>query len=185
VRNIKVTGVAVLLMLIATGCGGPTAAPAPNPAAPEQNAAGDIPDNQVFVPYEPADHGFTVDVPEGWARTNDGNAVVFTDKLNTIRIEATARPAAATERTVTVDELPSHPGGVVRTVHRTGGDAVLLTYDAMSTPDPITGKPRAESVERYRFWHGGHEVVLTLSGPKGADNVDPWHKVTDSLRWPG
>ncbi|MDT7564604.1 MAG: hypothetical protein QOG76_3228, partial [Pseudonocardiales bacterium] len=24
---------------------------------------------------------------------------------------------------------------------------------------------------------------LTLSGPKGADNVDPWRKVTDSLRW--
>jgi hypothetical protein len=25
--------------------------------------------------------------------------------------------------------------------------------------------------------------MLTLSGPKGADNVDPWRKITDSLRW--
>jgi hypothetical protein len=25
--------------------------------------------------------------------------------------------------------------------------------------------------------------VLTLSGPKGADNVDPWKIVTDSLRY--
>jgi hypothetical protein len=31
--------------------------------------------------------------------------------------------------------------------------------------------------------HDGREVVLTLSGPKGADNVDPWRIVTDSLRW--
>jgi hypothetical protein len=26
-------------------------------------------------------------------------------------------------------------------------------------------------------------VTLTLSGPKDADNVDPWRLVTDSLRW--
>jgi hypothetical protein len=25
--------------------------------------------------------------------------------------------------------------------------------------------------------------VLTLSGPKGADNVDPWRIVSDSLKW--
>ena len=40
-----------------------------------------------------------------------------------------------------------------------------------------------EAVERYAFWHDGQEAVLTLSGPKGADNVDPWRIVTDSLRW--
>jgi len=31
--------------------------------------------------------------------------------------------------------------------------------------------------------HSGTEVVLTLAGPKGADNVDPWRTVTDSLAW--
>lgn len=172
-------------MLVATGCGAQTAAPAPDPTAPEENAAGDIPDNQVFVPYSPADHGFTVNVPEGWARTNDGNAVVFTDKLNTVRIETAARAAAATVGSVTADELPDHPHGKVTTVQRAAGDAVLLTYEATSTPDPVTGKTRHESVERYEFWHNGHEIVLTLSGPKGADDVDPWRTVTDSLRWPG
>jgi hypothetical protein len=40
-----------------------------------------------------------------------------------------------------------------------------------------------ESVERYAFWHAGQQVVLTLSGPRGADNVDPWRTITDSLRW--
>ena len=33
------------------------------------------------------------------------------------------------------------------------------------------------------FFHSGRAVVLTLSGPKGADNVDPWRLVTDSLQW--
>ena len=41
----------------------------------------------------------------------------------------------------------------------------------------------AEAVERYTFWSSGVEAVLTLAGPKGADNVDPWRTVSDSLRW--
>ena len=40
-----------------------------------------------------------------------------------------------------------------------------------------------DAVERYSFWHNGIEAVLTLSGPKGADNVDPWRIVSDSLKW--
>jgi hypothetical protein len=49
----------------------------------------------------------------------------------------------------------------------------------------VTGKPGTDAVERYAFFHKGIEVVLTLSGPKGADNVDPWMLVSDSLRWTG
>ena len=40
-----------------------------------------------------------------------------------------------------------------------------------------------DAVERYEFWKAGTEVVLTLSGPQGADNVDPWRIVTDSFGW--
>ena len=36
--------------------------------------------------------GFSVKVPEGWSQRTSGGAVVFTDKLNTIRLEA--RPAS-------------------------------------------------------------------------------------------
>lgn len=39
----------------------------PGPA--ESNPAGDIPDNQAYVTYTPAQGGFTVKVPEGWAQT--------------------------------------------------------------------------------------------------------------------
>jgi len=55
----------------------------------------------------------------------------------------------------------------------------------MAPPDPVTGKTVTDSVERYVFTHGGRTAVLTLSGPRGADNVDPWRIVTDSLRWTG
>ena len=31
--------------------------------------------------------------------------------------------------------------------------------------------------------NNGREAIVTLSGPRGADNVDPWRVITDSLRW--
>src|SRR4051812_32239611 len=79
------------------GCGGgsssSTVASANRPAkttqanAPEVSPPGDIPDNQAYVRYSPPGAGFSVKVPEGWSRTQNGGAVVFTDKLNSIRIE--------------------------------------------------------------------------------------------------
>jgi len=185
-------GVLCALLMLA-GCGQGTAPSAPNtpdPNAPEQNAAGDIPDNQVFVPFSPADHAFTVSVPEGWARTTDGEATVFSDKFNSVRVEAVPRAGQLTVATATAEEVPalrSLPGyraGSVDTVGRTAGDAILITYEMTSPSDPVTGKTVTDSVERYEFWSGGTEAILTLTGPKGADNVDPWRTVTDSLRWP-
>jgi hypothetical protein len=177
----KTTATATVLALLLAGCAQQTAAPPTDRTAPEQNAAGDIPDNQVFVPY--AGSGFTVDVPEGWAQTTEGGPVVFTDKFNSVRIEPTPRSQAPTVQSVTVDELPHFPGGKVSTAHRTAGDAVLVTYEEKSAKDSVTGKSVTESVERYEFWHNGLEVILTLRGAQGADNVDPWRHVTDSLRW--
>jgi hypothetical protein len=71
----------------------------------------------------------------------------------------------------------------VSTVARKAGSVKRITYLAQGRPDPVTGKTRTDAVERYVFTHGGRPVVVTLSGPKGADNVDPWRIVTDSLRW--
>jgi hypothetical protein len=163
---------------------------APNPNAPEVNAAGDIPDNQVFVPFTPTGGGFTVSVPEGWARVSDGQATVFTDKFNSVRVESAPRSTpgdVANARSTDVLQLKGTVLGFllgdVREVQRTAGRAVLITYAADSPPNPVTGRSVRESVERYAFWHAGRQVVLTLSGPQGADNVDPWRIVTNSLRW--
>jgi hypothetical protein len=174
----------------ATSAAAPPASNAPDPNAPEVNAAGDIPDNQVFVPFTVPNGTFVVSVPQGWARSPDGAATVFTDKFNSVRVEAAPRPAAPDVATARSQEVPqlqaSVPGfalGDVRTVQRSAGPAVLITYEANSALDAVTGKTVRESVERYTFWHNGQQAVLTLSGPKGADNVDPWRTVTDSLRW--
>jgi hypothetical protein len=71
----------------------------------------------------------------------------------------------------------------VSTVQRPAGTAVLVTYRADSAPDPVTGKVIHDDVERYQFWKGGTEAVITLSSPQGSDNVDPWRTVTNSFTW--
>jgi hypothetical protein len=158
-------------------------------STPETNPAGDIPDNQVYVPFSPPGGGFSVKVPEGWARSRNGTATTFTDKLNSIRIETQQAAAPPTVASGT-RELPKIKAtahgfvpGKVTTVGRKAGQAVRITYRADSAQDPVTGKTVADAVERYEFWHSGRTVVLTLSGPTGADNVDPWKLVSDSLRW--
>ena len=163
---------------------------AADPNGPEVNPAGDIPDNQVFVTYSPPGGAFSVKVPEGWARTEDGGVVSFTDKLNTIRMESVPTPAAPTPASVTADELPAIEKAAsnfkavsVEQVARSAGEAVLATYQADSAPNSVTGKVLPLDVERYEFWRNGTAVVLMLSGPVGADNVDPWKIVTDSFTW--
>jgi len=133
---------------------------------------------------------FTIKVPEGWARTTSGTAVSFTDKLNTIRFETVAASAAPAVASATASELPviartvsQYQAGTVSLVQRKSGPAVLITYKATSAANAVTGKTIRLAVERYEFWSKGTEAIVTLSGPVGADNVDPWKLVTDSLTW--
>ena len=161
-----------------------------DPNAPEVNPAGDIPDNQVFVSYRPPGGQFTVKVPEGWARVVRGGTVSFTDKLNTIRMESRPASAAPTPASARQTELPAieaasrrYEAGNVTQVRRAAGPALLITYKADAPADPVTGKVVHDAVERYEFWRAGTEAILTLAGPVGADNVDPWRIVTDSFRW--
>jgi hypothetical protein len=176
-RSTPILALALAATLAAVGCGSASsssgggktaAAKAADPSAPETSPAGDIPDNQAYVRYAPPGAGFTVKVPEGWSRTQSGGAVVFTDKLNSIALEH-AKPAAH--------------AGRASTVQRTAGTAQKLTYLTKAQPNPVTGKAGTDAVERYVFTKGGNTAVLTLTGPKGADNVDPWRIVTDSVRW--
>ncbi len=170
--------------------GAGSAAAAPDPNAPEVVAAGDIPDNQVFVPVTPAGNLSTVSVPQGWAQSAAGAATVFTDKFNSVRIEVQPRATAPDVASVRAQDVPRLQAttagfvlGDVRAVSRSAGQAVLTTYTATSAKDAVTGKSVTEAVERCVFWKAGQGAVLTLAGPKGADNVDPWRKITDSFRW--
>lgn len=195
---IAIAGVAAIAAGTA-GCGssssssgsgaGASATPSPT-KAPEVSPAGDIPDNQAFVPVKPAAGGFTVKVPEGWSRSLDGKAVTFTDKLNAIRIETAPAGAPPTVRDARQTELPKlastvrgFEAGRVSTVTRKAGMAIRITYLARAKQNAVTGKVGTDAVERYVFFHKGKDVILTLSGPKAADNVDPWKIITDSVTW--
>ena len=167
-----------------------TTAATVDPNAPEPNAAGDIPDNTVFVSFTLAAGPFTVTVPEGWARTDASGATTFTDNFNSAQLLVTSATSAPTTQSARDNEVPSIESSStnfqldnVTTVTRKGGTAVLITYKADSAPSAVTGKVRPLAVERYEFWQNGKEAILVLSGPVGADNVDPWKTITDSFSW--
>ena len=111
-------------------------------------------------------------------------------RANAVRLQAVkaaSAPTVASVRSTVVPQLArtetGFKAGSVGTVHRMAGPAIRITYLARGKADPVTGKTRVDAVERYLFFHNGREAVLTLSGPKGADNVDPWRIITNSLRW--
>jgi hypothetical protein len=200
-RHVAVTAGVLAVMGCGAGCGAAstpkatsgvsTPAPAattPSPQQTESNPPGDIPDNTQFVPYR--SHGYEVKVPEGWARTDLATGAGFTDKLNTVRVEvgsAASAPSAASARTAEVPKIQAvaHRFTLrrVETVRRGGGQVVRILYEADSAADPVTGKVVRDAVERYEYFRSGREATLTLSGPVGADNVDPWRTVSDSFRW--
>jgi hypothetical protein len=194
-RTAVAAGASALALGVA-GCSGSSppstggSAKAVDPNAAEVSPAGDIPDNQAFVAYSPPGGGYSVKVPEGWARTTAKGVTSFTDKLNGIQMQTVPAQVALTARDARRSELPKlakrvkgFKAGTVSTVTRSAGHAVRITYQASSAADPVTGKSHTDAVERYVFFHRGKDIVLTLSGPTGADNVDPWKIVTDSLRY--
>jgi hypothetical protein len=150
---------------------------------------GDIPDTQHFVTYHSGD-GYRIDYPEGWAQMQSGLTVTFTDKFNSVRVESASAPdapsvasAESTDVAALATSAACFQAGKVSQVTRKAGSAVKITYRADSAPDSVTGKSVVEDVERYEFWRAGKLITITLSSPKGSDNVDPWRTVTDSFTW--
>jgi hypothetical protein len=160
-----------------------------NPNGTESLPPGDIPDNQVFVAYSPASGGYSIRYPQGWAQRVSGSTSTFSQNFNRIEVTATksgSRPTLASARSDDVAKLRSLAGfklTKIDSVKRAAGDAVRISYEAKSRIDPVTGKSVTLDVENYLFWHNGTRVSITLSSPKGSDNVDPWKTVTDSLVW--
>lgn len=165
-----------------------TIAGAADPNAPEVVEPGDIPDNQVFTEYTPPGASFSVKVPEGWSRSTNGRTVTFTDKYNSIQISSHrgAAPTVASVKANGLDDVAKDPTfhlTSVKRLTRSSGPAILATYQIGSPPNSVTGRSALLAVERYELPHGTTTAVLTLSGAKGADNVDPWRIVSDSVTW--
>lgn len=148
-------------------------------------AAGDIPDNQVFLVFHNGGAGYSIKYPEGWAQQGAGDSVVFRDKNNIVRI-AVARGPAPTARAVRV-EL-ARVGGVrvesaPKTLRVSGKPAVKTVYTTVSAPNAVTGKRVTLVVDRYYLWRAGRRAVVDLGTPQGVDNVDAYRLMIESFRW--
>ncbi len=184
---------AAMTLVAISGCAGQsnnasqmTTSLAPAPAAAATTAAdgsraaaaGDIPDTQAFVTYSGPD--YSVLVPEGWARTRRASTVSFTWNANA---EAIVEGASADQERLLRTEF-----GAIGTIARRramigGSPAAVATFTSRSRPDPVTGKSLPLANESYFFARGKRHVALVLSAPVGADNVDQWKKLAESLRW--
>jgi hypothetical protein len=184
-------GALLTVVLALSGCT-PSAPAGTGSSAPatEAAAAGDIPDNQQYVPFTGGSGDYSITVPEGWSRADQQSRAVFTDKLNSIGLEETGAPTSPTVASTKADAVPalqkSEPKfslSGVEAFTRKGGSGVLIRYLADSPADPVTNKVVRDSVELYLFWKNGKEVAVRLAAAQGADNVDPWKIVTDSFTW--
>lgn len=157
--------------------------------APERNPPGDIPDSQAFVQYQ-SPLGFSIKVPEGWARTERPDGARFSDKYNAVELAvakadrapnaalAKEHEAAALQKTGRAVEIKS-----VKDVKLPSGPAVLIAYASNSDPNPVTNRQIRLEHDRYLMFKNGSLVSLDLSAPLGADNVDQWHLMANSFRW--
>lgn len=158
-------------------------------AAPEKNPPGDIPDSQVFIAYKsPA--GFSVRVPEGWARTERKNGARFTDKFNAVDIDisaAAAPPSVASVKNAQALDLVKAGRAVkikaVKNVKLSVGPAILIVYESNSEPNPVTNKQLRLENNRYLCFLNGKLATLDLAAPLGADNVDQWRLIVHSFHW--
>jgi hypothetical protein len=156
---------------------------------PEVSPPGDIPDSQVFISFDsPA--GFSVKVPEGWARSEVSNQTIFSDKYNGIALGtgdltqpldlafAKAKLAPEIEKTGRAVKILK-----VLSTKLKAGDAVRIIYESNSEPNVVTNKQIRQENERFYYAKNGKLVTLDLSAPKGADNVDQWKFISSSFRW--
>jgi hypothetical protein len=162
---------------------------AEQPVKPEKNPPGDIPDNQVFIDYA-SPLGFSVKVPEGWARQDLPDGVSFADKYGRISMSQTAAPKMlsveeAKQTLVSGLAKSSRDAAMaaVKPVKLPAGPAIRISYGSNSDPNPVTNKAIRLENDRYYFWKDGKPVSVNFSAPAGADNAEQWDMMARSFRW--
>ena len=148
-------------------------------------AAGDIPDNQVFLAFANHAAGYAMKYPEGWAQQGNADQVTFRDKNNIVRI-VIGRGAVPTRASVRADV--AHLGSAKvesppQTLRISGRPAIKVVYSTESAPNAVTGKRVKLLVDRYYLWQGGRRAVVDLGTPVGVDNVDAYRLMIESFRW--
>jgi len=159
--------------------------------APETNTPGDIPDTTAYVPYSNTTGGYTFSHPEGWAQTTQGTSASFTDKYNGAAASVQAGSTSPTVASAQATEVPklqaTEPAFALTSVTAAtlpAGPGVLIIYRRNSPSDPVTGRSVRQEVHRYLIYGNNQVVALDLFGAVGADNVDPYARMSQSLRIP-
>ncbi|MCY7418380.1 MAG: hypothetical protein LH650_07780 [Chloroflexi bacterium] len=172
----------------------PSQSPAPvdtASAAPDTgtgNAHGDVPDNAVFLTYQDATHGFSIQYVEGWQVTPGPDGVVIRDKdsSETVRIVPLPADLAGCVSGAELPTLQAMPGFSLigqDTVKVHGNKLIHLTYHLPAPPDPVTGKRVPSTVDQYYVPGVDQLAVVSLSTPDGVDNVDAFRQMIKSLTW--
>ena len=160
---------------------GPSALQAEATAA----AAGDIPDNQVFLLFRNNRAGYEIKYPEGWAQQGSGPALTFRDKNNIVRVVVAT--GAAPDKASVRRDVAALQGATVKSGPQeltvSGAPAFKVVYTTESAPNPVTGKRVTLVVDRYYLWHAGKRAVVDLGTPVGVDNVDAYRLMIQSFRW--
>lgn len=145
-------------------------------------AAGDIPDNQVFISFRGS--AFTMKFPEGWAQTGSGANVTFRDKNNIVRVVVAAggspTPAEVRNELTALHDIKVTSAPAATNV--AGTPAIKATYTSTSPPNPVTGKSVTLTVDRYELATSGRRATVDLGTPIGVDNVDAYRLMIQSLR---
>jgi ABC-type oligopeptide transport system substrate-binding subunit len=167
-----------------------TSTKAANPNAKEKPPPGDIPDATQFVQFAVPGSGYSIRVPEGWARTGSGSKLTFTSNLNTVTVDSAAAKGTVTPATVKSTIVPALQKTVkglklqsIDSVKRGGQTAIRVRYLAQSGSNAVTGQSVTTENELYIYPHNAREAIVTLAGAKGADNVDAWKTISNSLKW--
>ena len=176
-------GLLVICALVAMGAPDFTPAHAAETlVAPERNPPGDIPDSQVFITY--SGKGFSLQVPEGWARSDLPNGARFADKYGAVEVRTGATSGAVTgDVAALMQDAPGAKVTKTEAIKITAGPALRISYLANSAANPVTGKKILLENQRYVIRASGRVALLDLSAPAGADNVDQWQLMSNSFRW--
>ena len=148
-------------------------------------AAGDIPDNQIFLVFHDPHAGYSMKYPEGWAQQGSAGRVTFRDKNNVIRAVVANGPAwtlasvQSDVRALKGARAQSPP----RSIRLSGRPAFKLVYRTVSAPNPVTGKRVTLTVDRYYLSTRNRRAVLDLGSPVGVDNVDAYRLISQSFKW--
>jgi hypothetical protein len=154
--------------------------------ATEKNPPGDIPDDQVFVPYTSSAGGYSLKVPEGWARSEKGSDVGFIDKFDGVAVFVDTVATTPTAKDIVAKLEKSERGFKAvsaKEIRLPAGPALLIKYECESEANPVTNKRIRLEDEAYVFYKNGKMAILTVWAPAGADNADQWKLISESFRW--